>query len=484
MLAELIRKEILSHLISMRFAIACVLCLFVMLTSFAVRTTEYAQVLDDYHKDSLTDRTEVQRMDEPWRLVWGVYRVYQAPNPLKIFVRGVEARNGGAARLISSEPAQFVQPDVQNTSVPLFPPMDLVAFVGVVLSLMAIIFGFDAVCGEKQRGTLRLMLSYSVPRDVVLLSKWIGGYVMLILPYLLAVIVMLVIVLVYKGVALSGADWIKLIAIIGASLIYLAAVFSMALWVSCLCGRAQTSIMVLSAVWVIVFLAVPNLSPHVARLIKPTRTPQVVTDQRIEVTRDIWEREVEQKMEAYDKEHGFSKQWWKDINWNAWSGRKRAAIRRVQRYTYSRDAHLMCLREFDKIDEQSTGELNEQIRLSQWLSRISPFACFSLVAAELADEGVREKRRFLAQVRDFQKILVRYSHDEVLHRQQYEIDHEGKDLGPWTDTRREPLPRFHYVPAAGMEYVQTIAVDTGILAGLVIVFFMLAYARFLRYDVR
>ena len=46
----------------------------------------------------------------------------------------------------------------------------------LIFWLLAIVFGYDAICGEKERGTLRLMLSCSVPRDTVLLAKWIGGF--------------------------------------------------------------------------------------------------------------------------------------------------------------------------------------------------------------------------------------------------------------------------------------------------------------------
>jgi ABC-type transport system involved in multi-copper enzyme maturation permease subunit len=49
-------------------------------------------------------------------------------------------------------------------------------------------FVFDAICGEKERGTLKVLLSNSVPRDLVLLGKWIGGYISLAIPFLIALL--------------------------------------------------------------------------------------------------------------------------------------------------------------------------------------------------------------------------------------------------------------------------------------------------------
>ena len=52
MLRQLIKKEILEHLMSLRFAIACVLCLVVILCSIFVRGRDYSQVMDDYQQES------------------------------------------------------------------------------------------------------------------------------------------------------------------------------------------------------------------------------------------------------------------------------------------------------------------------------------------------------------------------------------------------------------------------------------------------
>ncbi len=51
MLLWIIRKEILDHLISLRFAIACVLCFIVILSSLFVRDLDPVQMLDDYHEN-------------------------------------------------------------------------------------------------------------------------------------------------------------------------------------------------------------------------------------------------------------------------------------------------------------------------------------------------------------------------------------------------------------------------------------------------
>lgn len=68
MLSQLIKKEVLDHLMSLRFAIACVLCLVVVLCSLFVRCQDHVQVLDDYHQDSTMEKHEIVEWGHPWSL--------------------------------------------------------------------------------------------------------------------------------------------------------------------------------------------------------------------------------------------------------------------------------------------------------------------------------------------------------------------------------------------------------------------------------
>ena len=165
MLLRIIRKEILEHMLSLRFAIACVLCFTVILASLFVRGQEYSIVAADYREESVAQKYEIEKLGHPWMIVWRGITITQAPNPLKVFVRGTDEGNGVSVRVTAHQPLQLQTTDERDPLTQLFQSMDLVNFVGIIMSLLAIVFGYDAVCGEKERGTLRLMLSYSVPRD-------------------------------------------------------------------------------------------------------------------------------------------------------------------------------------------------------------------------------------------------------------------------------------------------------------------------------
>ena len=72
--------------------------------------------------------------------------------------------------------------------------VDWAFIIGYVLSLIAILFTFDAVSGERERGTLRLMLANPIPRHTVLIGKFLGALISINIPFALAVLMNLLLI--------------------------------------------------------------------------------------------------------------------------------------------------------------------------------------------------------------------------------------------------------------------------------------------------
>jgi ABC-type transport system involved in multi-copper enzyme maturation permease subunit len=485
MLATLIWKELLDHLLSLRFTITCVLCFFVLLISFFVRSADYVQVLEDYHKAHGADKAQLDRAERPWHVLWHRIHVRRAPNPLKVFVRGVRSDNGDATFFRARTPLQLRRPDVRSSSSSLFPSIDLIVFVGLILSLMAILFGYDTICGEKEQGTLRLTLSYAIPRDRILAAKWIGGFAALVIPYLLALAGMVALIFIQSSIAFSPDQWGRLMLIVLLSILYLAVIFTMAMWVSCLTARPSTSIMILVTLWVILFLAVPNVAPHLARWAHPTAGVQEIEKQRNEDVKNIWERVVSVPRKEYDEQYGFAERWWSKIDWSVWKDNKEKARKRwLFRSQVRKEGTAQILRLYDKMQQQLNADLAAQVGITRWIARLSPFGCFAMAAAELAGEGPRIQRDFLDQVRVHHQAMQAFGWDEELWLIKELIKTEDKWPERWPATRQNPLPVFQYKPPLTTELLKAVSVEAGILAALVVVFFLLSTMSFLRYDVR
>jgi hypothetical protein len=318
----------------------------------------------------------------------------------------------------------------------------------------------------------------------VLLAKWIGGYAVLILPFLLTVLAGAVIVLIQPDISLDAGQWLRLAGILGLGLLYVAVMFSLAIWVSALTGRASTSVMLLLTLWVVLVLVVPNLSPHVAQALLPAANAQEIDSARDAAARQVWD-ELNEKMKQYRKAHGLAaEQWWQEINWDSWDDMAKVYDMWIYGWPLEKQASLRVLGEFAKIEQQHEQQMNAQIDLSRWLSRLSPFSCFALAATELSDEGLLQQRRHREQLRVYQEQFSAYAHDEGLAMEKKYQANRGKSPGLWCNLKEKPVPVFHYVSPAGGDYVQMVLLDGGILAGATLLLFMLGYLAFLRYDAR
>ena len=54
-------------------------------------------------------------------------------------------------------------------------PFPLVIFIGFLAPLLGIMFGFDAISGERSQGTLPRLLAQPIHRDELILGKYVGG---------------------------------------------------------------------------------------------------------------------------------------------------------------------------------------------------------------------------------------------------------------------------------------------------------------------
>ena len=130
----------------------------------------------------------------------------------------------------------------------LFRFIDFTFIVQVVLSLFGILFTYNAINGEWEAGTLKLVLSNAIPRGQYILAKFLGAWVGLVVPLLIPIGLALLIVMV-MNVPMTGVEWSKLVTLIGISVLYFTFFIMLGLLVSALPRRSTVSFLVL---WVIV----------------------------------------------------------------------------------------------------------------------------------------------------------------------------------------------------------------------------------------
>ena len=277
MLMTLIQKEMMHHILSVRFVALLLMCLLLVPLTLSINYRRYSQNLTDYQESLKRERTEAKEnppnTPDPNT---EVSKLFLKPTPLSVFANGLEealptylgmTRNGvrqGSAGVSQASVAYVLG------------NLDFLFIVGTVFSLLALLFTFDAVAGEREAGTLRINLSNSLPRDVFLWSKLIGGYIVFVVPFLVSFLLGLLL-LVWQGFPLGEMKVaMPVVGLTLISLLYIAVFFAIGVVISTCLDNAKTALIVAFTFWVFAVLIAPRGAFVVAKLVVPTRTQQAV----------------------------------------------------------------------------------------------------------------------------------------------------------------------------------------------------------------
>ena len=126
------------------------------------------------------------------------------------------------------------------------------------MSFIAILFTYDAISGERETGTLSLLMSNSVSRATVLLGKFIGAFLTILLPLLIGILLNLMIVNASRLVSLSGDEWARVGIIFVISALYISIFLWLGLFISSQFSNSSSSLLVLLLIWIVFVVLIPN----------------------------------------------------------------------------------------------------------------------------------------------------------------------------------------------------------------------------------
>ena len=458
MLTLLIGKEIHTHLLSYRFILTFGLFFVLIVSSVQIIALNYDRQLANYSEGRRAQEEKLKESTDFRSLMWGGTKVERRPNPLSVFAMGLEKEMSRSVAISRFQEAKLGRSKYANPLFVLFPAPDLLYIVNIVASLLAVLFAFDAICGEQEEGTLKLIMANSVPRHVVLLSKWIGGYIALILPFILSVSTAVLFAQLTTDLSFTGAEWVALGGIMGVAALYISVFFALGLMISTLVHRAGTSLVISFLIWVLLVLVVPNTAPIVARALAPVPSAGVIAGQREAIQRNVW---------------------------NGMRRKMRQVQNNEERQQLFDDTQAQIQEETEKVVADYLQKVDSQIGLSILLARISPSASYVYATAGLAASGVTD----FADLREY---IKRHRRDFVDKAQEIWASRQSQAENAADQAERQEimeapvdpkqLPEFAPARPQLSEMLTRTQMDLLILLVLNVVFFMGSYMGFLRYD--
>ena len=216
MLTTLIRRELLDNLMTFRFAVAVFIMLLLVVANTLVLIKDYEQRLASHnaavkeHQRQLQEKTTYSTGAE--KLL-----VDRPPNPLSIFNVGFDKQLGNEVRASHTFVPSLWDARMHGSDNPfmdMFASMDIVFIFEVILSLLALIFAYDTLAGEHERGTLRLVLTSHVRRGHILLAKYVSAMLCLLVPLLMSLLLTVILLTTAPFISLNTDDFLRIGGII------------------------------------------------------------------------------------------------------------------------------------------------------------------------------------------------------------------------------------------------------------------------------
>ena len=470
MLMTLIQKEVMHHILSVRFVALLVMCLLLVPLTLSTNYRNYRQNLVDYQeavKLANIEETTVN-LKMPLEPELEVSKLILKPTALSVFANGLAdtlpsylgmTRNGitqGAPALVSS---------LSN----LLGHLDFLFIVGTVFSLLALLFTFDAVAGEREAGTLRITLANSLPRDLFLWSKLIGGYIVFVVPFLVSLLFGLL-VLVWQGFPLGEPEiFPRVLSLTLISLLYIGVFFAIGTVISTYLDNSKTALIVAFTVWVFAVLITPRVGFLAAKLIAPTRTSQSVYMEKTAM-RDDFNAVIDKEkwriiMEEIPPEEDGS------IIVRGENGKKVD-----ERVKFLEEEYRLKFQDHaNKLDRDYKRETERQEQLGETLSRITPTSSLIYLATNLTQTGKGTRSTYF-QTGD------RYY--DMLHANMFSkiIDHITARVFTSEDTVTITQPPPLETITLGETFRQS-AVDVLLLCFFAVVLTTVAFLKFFRSDI-
>jgi len=352
-----------------------------------------------------------------------------------------------------------------------FSDMDLVFIISLILSFIALIFTYDTICGEKEAGTLRLILAASIHRHKILLGKYIGVMLTLGIPLLLGLLISLLIIISSRDVIISSGDWLKIFTIVLLSLLYLSIFVLLGMFVSSRTAHSANSMVILLLVWVGVVILIPSFGRIISDAARQSPTEAELQRRLTEADKQI---EDDRASGKFGKNAGVFSQ----------NPEKDNPAGTARWYNALREA-------YNQVYEDHINKMMAPVTFGRSFTRLSPTVLYQCASEAIAGTGISRFKNLHQQVKRYKEDLKEYvrSKDAEDPESLHLLCDHGQAIRDWGVISKKPVsfdtvPKFQERDPALAKSLQWAIWDIGLLVLFNLVFFAASFVSFLKYDVR
>ena len=478
MIQSIIEKELQDNLLNMRFVVASAIAMLLIVVTVLTLEHTYRTGRADYQDRQSVQEDFIQHYGHLNRVGW-MARPLQPPGRYSFLVTGIDREAQQENFLSNPMPVLFSQ-------------TDLIMIVTIIMSLMAILFSYNSISGEREAGLLKQMLSANISRSAILFGKFFGGSISLLVPFVLGLLAGYIVIAVDPDIQLQRSDLGVFLLLLVASGLYISAFYALGL---CFSARSRTSnVAVLKSlfVWVVLVLMLPNISPFLAARVYHIPSKTKIDFEVWKITSDERDTLVHRKARELltEKYRDIA-----DLLRNHPGGNTDSIfVRMLENTTTLKEHYLQFQKDWMTVvnqvnaDQQAKADVitkdfesksKHQEKIATAVASISPLADYTLAATTLTDAGIEGDNHWQDEVKQYydamNPILMKIYNDAIAKNPKLTVN-DFIDL--------HGLPRFQYHPEQLSVRADTALPYIGMLIFYNLLFLIVGWVSFLRYDVR
>ncbi len=288
MLKTIIINEINQNLKSLKLQVTFIIILVVFIVGSVAYVFQYRDALEDYNNYSSKMLEEIRKDADASITEVAVNKREHLLAP----------RNNG---FIDDSKSQFTPNDIQynaynvfgysisrKTSNPyLYLSNDLnwLFIISILSSFAILLLSYDAISGERENQTLKLILSNNVSRGTVLFGKYISIVISGVLMVLPGSLISLIILLLSGILKIDLVMVFEIIGFMVAAILFIATISALGLFCSVVTRSSNVSLLISLTLWAVFLIFSPNLAVFAADQLFRIKSSETVQEE-VKSTKD------------------------------------------------------------------------------------------------------------------------------------------------------------------------------------------------------
>ena len=461
----IIRRELRDHLQSLQFGALLLFSIILFSANGIIFAEKFRQGNASYSQLTARSRPDTRMTD-----------VVRSPNPFLFLAEGGDL-NRPVEYLLMSKGYSFTRaPRPRDYKLPDIPKLDWAFIIKTVFSLYVILLGYGAICGERERGTILLVLSNPVGRVRFLVEKYAAILATALIPLAVGCLLSLGFMALALPQILTFGLISRVLALLALSAAYLSLFAFLSLLASAAIRRSSLALLGLLSAWMVFAVLIPDTSGILAE--KFARVPSDY--QTAKSVGPFLQKEVSDRFNRLQ------------ARVDKGELRTEQAVRAEADKAY--EAAQEKLRYFEKSYRDSKAE---RARLARSLARLSPVALFQFAAEDIAVSGPHREEAFSENIRSYSRNYDAYvlkktgrlvGQSNWMMTRSINLNRKTIDIhSPRPEAYRGDMSDFPKFVEHAPRLADGLKNAFGDIAGLLawnIVLALLAFAVFLRADVR